>query len=576
MAYNNRAGKYFVAYKGNDLSRSLIRESLERKNRSGDFEVKITGDGDFVFAKIVSNSYQNDRDPISDGRGNTAVSGYVQDELGRAIRNFSLDISDEDRYHTIFLELYRRYGLNMFRQLENLHYCTVIHDDNGELTAAVTTPNNQFTHLYYGYTSPNNEIVYSNCEDILKSLCHDVKEMPENAYMKYGRIYNFDGTELNNNEQLIKNTRENADSLILGLNKLLVQVTSEAVRDKIEQNIEDYLSSDDPKKRILDYIVKELDAETQRQILEVIKTSIKNHNLEQTIDEELHTKFEEKLDEYTNKIQLPIVHIIKLKDTVLGQTSGGFYHEKFDEILSQVQLEEPVLLIGPAGSGKNHCVKQVADALGLHMYYTNNASNEFKLTGFIDAGGNYRDTEFYKAFKNGGLFCLDELDASDPTALIVINSALANGYMAFPHETIDRHKDFRIVAAANTWGKGADMQYVGRNALDGATLDRFDNIYMDYDRTLERNLYPNEQVLEFMWSFRDAVDKSKVHHIVSTRGIGKVYKKDVNNFPVEQTLRTNVVRNLSQDDLNSIIGNMSNISRENKYFDGVKRLRLTK
>ena len=120
------------------------------------------------------------------------------------------------------------------------------------------------------------------------------------------------------------------------------------------------------------------------------------------------------------------------------------------------------------------------------------------------------------------------------------------------------------------------MQYVGRNALDGATLDRFDNIYMDYDRVLEKNLYPNDEVLEFMWSFRDAIDTSKIHHIVSTRGIGKVYKKDANNFPVEQILRTNVVRNLCQDDLNTIIGNMEKIHNGNKYYDGVKRLRLTK
>ena len=576
MAYNNRCGKYFVAYKGEDVRTDAIQECLEGKYRSEDFDVKWAFDEDLKFAKIVLSMYSSDRDPFQDGRGNTFVSGYNQEEFGRIIRDTGADIGDEDRYHTILPLLYYRYQLDFFKKINGTHTCTVFSTKNGDLIGGVTTPNNQYTHLYYGYTSPNNEIMFSNNKDILNALCHDVKEMPENTYMKNGTIYNFDGVEFNSNEQLIRNTKENADSLILGLNKLLVQVTNEAVRDKIEKNIEEYLNSDDPKKRILDYIVKELDAETQRQILEVIKTSIKNNNVEETIDSAIHTKFEEKLDEYTKKIQLPIVHIIKLKDTVLGQTSGGFYHEKFDEILSQVQLEEPVLLIGPAGSGKNHCVKQVADALGLHMYYTNNASNEFKLTGFIDAGGNYRDTEFYKAFKNGGLFCLDELDASDPTALIVINSALANGYMAFPHETIDRHKDFRIVAAANTWGKGADMQYVGRNALDGATLDRFDNIYMDYDRTLERNLYPNERVLEFMWSFRDAVDKSKVHHIVSTRGIGKVYKKDANNFPVEQILRTNVVRNLSQDDLNSIIGNMSNISRENKYFDGVKKLRLTR
>ena len=232
------------------------------------------------------------------------------------------------------------------------------------------------------------------------------------------------------------------------------------------------------------------------------------------------------------------------------------------------------MLIGPAGSGKNVAVSQVAESLGLHMYYTNNASNEFKLTGFIDAGGNYRDTEFYKAFKNGGLFFLDEIDNSDPSALIVINSALANGYMAFPHETIDRHPDFRIIAAANTWGKGADLQYVGRNALDAATLDRFDNIFFDYDRKLEECLYPSEEVLRFMWSFRDAVLKTKIPHVVSTRGIGKVYKKDQRGIPVNDILTSNVVKNLSQDDVNTVIGNMSDINASNKFYLGIKQLVL--
>ncbi len=576
MAVSQKSGKYFVAYKGRDLSRDTIRNALEQKNRSDDFDTKVLEDGNMIFAKTVLTSYTSDRDPYDDNMGRYFVSGYNQEEMGRAIRGFRYDITDEDRYHTLIAYLYHDYSLDLFRKLEGNHFCTAIYDGD-EIVAGVTVPSNQYTHLYYGYTTQHDEIVFSNCEDIIKKFCREAFELPDNTYMKNGKMYSFDGVERSNgNEQLIKNTRENADSLILGLNKLLVQVTNEAVREKIEANVTDYLNSDDPKKRILDYITKELDGETQRQVLELIKAAIENHNLVDQIDTKLNERFEQKMDEYTSKIQLPIVHIIRLKDTDLGKTKAGFYHEKFEEILAQVQLQEPVLLIGPAGSGKNVTVQQVADALGLHMYYTNNASNEFKLTGFIDAGGTYRETEFYRAFKNGGLFNLDEVDASDPTALIVINSALANGYMAFPHETIDRHPDFRIVAAANTWGKGSDMQYVGRNALDGATLDRFDNVYMDYDRTLERNLFPNEEVLQFMWSFRDAVDKSKIHHIVSTRGIGKVYKKEVNGFPVEQTLRTNVVRNLSQDDLNTIIGNMQGVRSGNKYYDGVKRLRLTK
>ena len=581
MANTEKSGQIFIAYKGNEIRRNEIQNALERRCPSN-YTVNYKTGGNLIFAKVVYNNNTEDRDPHwNSDSGILTVNGYNQDEIERAIRNFSsYGIDDSDRYQRITNFMYIDYKANMFRKLgEYMHFCSVVWDRNSDsIIAGVTEPNSEYTHLYYGYTKQNYELIFSNDETILEQFCDEITEMQENTYMQNGELFTLDGekVERGKNTPLIKKTRENANSLIDGLNALLIQVIDESVRAKIEQNIEDYLSSNDPKKRIGDFILRELDNETQKQILMMIKKSIEEHNLEDSIDDKLEEKFNEKLEEYTSKIQVPVVHIIKLNDTVLGQTKGGFYHERFEQILSQVQLDEPIMLIGPAGSGKNVAVSQVADALGKHMYYTNNASNEFKLTGFIDAGGNYRDTEFYKAFKNGGIFFLDEIDNSDPSALIVINSALANGYMAFPHETIDRHPDFRIIAAANTWGKGADLQYVGRNALDGATLDRFDNIFFDYDSNLERALYPNDEVLQFMWAFRNAVYQSKIPHIVSTRGIGKVYKKEVNGIPVQDTLTSNVVKNLGQDDVNTIIGNMQNVSSSNKYYDGIKRLRLSR
>lgn len=581
MANTEKSGQIFIAYKGNEIRRNEIQNALERRCPSN-YTVNYKTGGNLIFAKVVYNNNTEDRDPHwNSDSGILTVNGYNQDEIERAIRNFSsYGIDDSDRYQRITNFMYIDYKANMFRKLgEYMHFCSVVWDRNSDsIIAGVTEPNSEYTHLYYGYTKQNYELIFSNDETILEQFCDEITEMQENTYMQNGELFTLDGekVERGKNTPLIKKTRENANSLIDGLNALLIQVIDESVRAKIEQNIEDYLSSNDPKKRIGDFILRELDNETQKQILMMIKKSIEEHNLEDSIDDKLEEKFNEKLEEYTSKIQVPVVHIIKLNDTVLGQTKGGFYHERFEQILSQVQLDEPIMLIGPAGSGKNVAVSQVADALGKHMYYTNNASNEFKLTGFIDAGGNYRDTEFYKAFKNGGIFFLDEIDNSDPSALIVINSALANGYMAFPHETIDRHPDFRIIVAANTWGKGADLQYVGRNALDGATLDRFDNIFFDYDSNLERALYPNDEVLQFMWAFRNAVYQSKIPHIVSTRGIGKVYKKEVNGIPVQDTLTSNVVKNLGQDDVNTIIGNMQNVSSSNKYYDGIKRLRLSR
>lgn len=248
------------------------------------------------------------------------------------------------------------------------------------------------------------------------------------------------------------------------------------------------------------------------------------------------------------------------------QSDDIYYHEKFNQVLTYAQLGEPIMLVGPAGSGKNVIVQQVADALGVKMRYINNASDEFKLTGYMDAGGVYHGTEFYDACVEGGVFFLDEIDASDANALIILNSVLANHYMTFPHKHIDVNPDLRIITAANTFGTGADLDYVGRNTLDAATLDRFDIISVDYDRTLERHLYPDSDVLEFMWAFRDAVNISKIHHIVSTRGIGKVYRKEMNGISPREILLSNVVKNLNQDDLNTIIGQMKECSKQNKFY----------
>ena len=579
MSNYEKSGRTFVAYQGREFSNHNIVARLNRDCPSG-YTVKSStkpNDG-VVFAKIVYDNYVDDRDPNQSQVGIMTVSGYDQDEISRAVRDYSTyNIDDSDKYHVLINRLFKDNGERVFSYLaDRMDFCSVIWDGRSkELIAGVTEGGDRYSQLFYGYTKENQEIMFSNDENVLRTFCDEVHKMDSNTYMKNGELYTIDGEKINSGrEPLIKKTRQNADYLLDGLNALLVSITKESVRQKIEENLEEYLASDDPKKRLSDYIVRELDEVTQREVLSLVNRGIDEYKLEENVEHTLRNMFDHVLEEYSKTVNVPVSYNVYLNDTQIGQTSGGFYHTKYPQILRQTQLDEPIMLIGPAGSGKNVAVSQVADSLGLKMYYTNNASNEFKLTGFIDAGGTYRDTEFYKAFKNGGLFFLDEIDNSDPSALIVINSALANGYMAFPHETVDRHPDFRIIAAANTWGKGADLQYVGRNALDAATLDRFDNIFFDYDRHLEECLYPNEEVLKFMWSFRDAVLKTKIPHVVSTRGIGKVYKKELNGLPVEDILTSNVIKNLGQDDVNTIVGNMRDINSSNKFLEGVKQLTL--
>lgn len=218
----------------------------------------------------------------------------------------------------------------------------------------------------------------------------------------------------------------------------------------------------------------------------------------------------------------------------------GVTHEKFDTIVKFVANNEPVFLTGPAGSGKNVLCQQVAKALGLNFYFSNAVTQEYKITGFTDAMGVFHESQFYKAFKNGGLFMLDEMDASIPEVLVILNAAIANRYFDFPAPIgyVEAHPDFRVIAAGNTFGLGANYEYVGRNQLDMASLDRFAVVKVDYDRGIEMNVAQgNGELVDFADDIRKAAEKSGIRFIVSYRAIGRIAKLE-SLLGLEQTLET--------------------------------------
>ena len=106
--------------------------------------------------------------------------------------------------------------------------------------------------------------------------------------------------------------------------------------------------------------------------------------------------------------------------------------EDFEEILTYVSKGAPVYLYGAAGCGKSHTARQLADALGLPFYESMQVMFAHDVKGYGDAGGNYQATPFFKAFTEGGVFFLDEVDASAPEALVVLNTAIANRRFDFP------------------------------------------------------------------------------------------------------------------------------------------------
>jgi MoxR-like ATPase len=234
---------------------------------------------------------------------------------------------------------------------------------------------------------------------------------------------------------------------------------------------------------------------------------------------------------------------VTLDLTAPGVTLSGteMMHHRLPLLASAVAASVNVMLVGPAGSGKTTAAKQAARMLGLPFYGTGALSSEYKLSGFIDAQGRVISTAFRKAFETGGVFLFDEVDASLPSALLAFNSALANDWMDFPDGCVERHPDFRVIAGANTYGTGADRQYVGRNQLDAASLDRYAVLDWGYDEALEAamlglpapkgspvpaSINPLADIeipaVAGRWServrkVRHAVGELKVRHVVSPR-----------------------------------------------------------
>lgn len=245
-------------------------------------------------------------------------------------------------------------------------------------------------------------------------------------------------------------------------------------------------------------------------------------------------------------------------------------HSKFNMIKTCIENDIPVYLDGPAGSGKNHVLEQISWELGLEFYFTNSVQQEYKLTGFIDAGGVYHETEFYKAFKNGGIFFLDEMDASIPEVLVLLNAAIANRYFEFPNGRISAHKNFRIVAAGNTVGNGANELYTGRLVLDQASLDRFVIIDFGYDRNIELHIAEgNTQLVDFVEALRKQAEDNGIRTTFSYRCISMVTKLEHAGMELKDILMIAVFKGLDKDTINCF--DIHTIG-QNRYCDAMNEL----
>jgi hypothetical protein len=199
----------------------------------------------------------------------------------------------------------------------------------------------------------------------------------------------------------------------------------------------------------------------------------------------------------------------------------GVYHHKFPLLLRLAThlsgSRRNIWLAGPAGSGKTTAAHQVADKLGLDFESHGAIRTPFQVTGHYDIHGTYRSSQFRRIFENGGVILLDEIDGSDPGAVLELNQALSNSKMSFPDGTISRHPQCVVIASANTWGFGGDANYVARYKADAASLDRFATISWDYDPNFERALATNDEWCSIVQQVRAAAEQQEAKIVISPR-----------------------------------------------------------
>ena len=237
-------------------------------------------------------------------------------------------------------------------------------------------------------------------------------------------------------------------------------------------------------------------------------------------------------------------------------------HKTTPDLLVRINCGLNVYLVGPAGSGKTTAAEKVSEALGLQFGFMSVGPQTTKsdVFGYMSASGDYIATEFRRRFEQGGVFLFDEIDAAHPGVLTQINAALAGSSCAFPDKMVKKHADFRCIAAGNTYGTGPDRVYVGRQELDGASLDRFDFVEWAYDEALEREIaltLTTDREIALRWTsyiqaVRKAIAKLGIRHIVSPRATMNGVKLLTAGVSETKVRETSVYKSLKPDEVKRI------------------------
>ena len=230
--------------------------------------------------------------------------------------------------------------------------------------------------------------------------------------------------------------------------------------------------------------------------------------------------------------------------------------------------QKNIMLVGPRGIGKTRMVQEIDKTLNslypeVHAlpYMITSPQAKHEVAGYGDAKGDAVRTEFTKGYVSPGITLVEEIDRSEPSALIAMNAATANKIMDTPViGMIEQNPLCTIIATANTAGTGATEEYITANQLDASTRDRYVYIEMEFeDRIANKIARGDKKLVSFIKQWNTACEYcGLIQNTCSYRAITDI--KDLvteMGFTIPEALEAAVLKYcVPKDNLKSILSKM--------------------
>ena len=200
-----------------------------------------------------------------------------------------------------------------------------------------------YANLFYG-TLDDGSVMFSNCEPVLRAFCSEAFPVAPFTYYEDGKFTTYRHEAATRTDDAgIRQNYLNARDIIESVNGILERAAQDALQESIDASFESYFKTLDPARKVAQFVDESFDDELRAQIVDVIQQQIDGLCTRERIDAQLDRSYRERFDAFIEKTAQPQVNVIKLNDVPVAETSCAFYHDKYEQVLTQVRLDERIM-----------------------------------------------------------------------------------------------------------------------------------------------------------------------------------------------------------------------------------------